>query len=88
MLRPQQEIELAFIRGEALTVVTAREKYHTTELRKVVTRLQKCFGWNGQHIHSEHIQGPGGLHENFKTYWLKKTPWELCFCHKSSLVKI
>jgi hypothetical protein len=36
-----EELRQAFIRGEVLTVVTAREKYHTTELRTYVSRLKK-----------------------------------------------
>ena len=68
-LTPQQEIECAYITGQRLTVVTARERYHTTELRRVNSRLQKRFALLGQHIHGEHIVREGKC-DPYKTYYL------------------
>ena len=64
-LTPQTEILAAFLRGESLTVLKAWQLYHTSELRRAVSRLNKQLAHDGKMIVGEK------LNENtFKTYWL------------------
>ena len=71
-LSPQQEIFCAYLRGEKLTVVKAREWYHTTELRRCNSRLHKAFAALGSHIHGEKLVHDG-KQDSFKTYRLAKS---------------
>ena len=48
-----------FKRGGSLTVVTCRELYHTTELRRIVSRLTKA----GYHVEGRKLNG-----DIYKTY--------------------
>jgi hypothetical protein len=60
----QRAILMAFQNGMRLTVQMCFRLFHTTELRKVVTRLRRM----GHNIVSEKLNG-----ENYKTYWMPKT---------------
>jgi ACT domain-containing protein len=57
----QRAILMAFQNGAHLTVQICFRMYHTTELRKVVTRLRR----QGYNIVGEKLDG-----KNYKTYWL------------------
>lgn len=67
-MTPQQEILCHYLRGDSLTVVTARELYHTTELRRVNSRLNDELIPTGKMIIGEFENG-----NNYKTYRLQKT---------------
>ena len=64
-ISPQFEIFRHFVRGESLTVCEALTLYHTTELRKVVSRLNKDFFKDGKQIFGTKIGD-----NKYKTYWL------------------
>ena len=68
MEKPQTEIMCAFIRGETLTVLDALKKYHTTELRRIVSRINKIFLPDNQMVLSFNIPG-----KKYKLYRLVKT---------------
>jgi hypothetical protein len=59
---PQNEILKHFQRGDSLTVLEALKLYHTTELRRVVSRLKK----QGFNIISEPVKG-----QNYNKYELR-----------------
>jgi hypothetical protein len=61
---PQAQIAAWFLAGNSLTVVSCRELFHTTELRRVVSRLKKC-GYNITGIMSKDNQGHA-----FKQYFM------------------
>ena len=65
-MEPQTEIMCHFIRGERLTVVSALRKYGTTELRRIVGRLNHRFFYR-DHKMVEGVFLPG---EKYKTYSL------------------
>jgi hypothetical protein len=62
---PQLDIMCHYAGGGALTVVTARELYHTTELRRVNSRLNPEFKKIGKEIKGKFLNG-----DKFKTYRL------------------
>jgi hypothetical protein len=66
MINKQKQIELYFKAGGTLTVQQAFHMFHTTELRKIVSRLRK----NGMNIISELIDALNG--DQYKEYWLAK----------------
>ena len=64
-MNPQDKILKHFKSGKSLTVLTALTKFHTTELRKIVSRL--CD--KGYIIDSEY----NVYHDKrFKRYWMRK----------------
>ena len=65
---PQTEIYFHFLRGGSLSVLEALRLYHTTELRRIVSRLNKDFIHDGKLITGEKENG-----ENFKRYKLQNT---------------
>lgn len=58
---PQELIKQALIKGEKLTVQKCFSKYHTTEARKIFSRL-RASGWN---ILSKKV-----AHDDYHEYWL------------------
>ena len=67
MQSPQNSILMHYLRGGSLTVITAREKYHTTELRRVNSRLNQALRINGYEIRGKKLDG-----DKFKTYFYTK----------------
>lgn len=68
MNNPQLEIMAHFLRGESLTVLQALRLYHTTELRRVISRINPELIRDGKMIQGEKLNG-----EKFKTYRLVNT---------------
>ena len=62
---PKTAIKEHFLRGESLSVGIAWRLYHTSELRKAVSRLNKEFMTIGKQIIGEYLDG-----NDFKTYKL------------------
>ena len=64
----QREILAYFLGGGRLTVQTAFHMFHTTELRKIVSRLRK----SGHDIRSKQMSDTSvdGRHVTFNEYYL------------------
>lgn len=67
-LNPKTEIYLHYLRGGSLTVLEALRLYHTTELRRINSRLNKDFIRDEKVIIGEKEMG-----KNFKRYKLQNT---------------
>ena len=66
---PMHEVLFAFMSGERLTVQKAFRLFHTTELRKIVSRLRR----KGYNIRAErkHKESLDGRHVMFNEYYLE-----------------
>lgn len=67
MQSPQNNIMAHYLRGGSLTVVRARELYHSTELRRINSRLNQNLRLNGFEIRGKKLEG-----DKFKTYFYTK----------------
>ena len=65
--KAQGQVLNHFLRGRSLTVVSCRENFHSTELRRIVSRLRK----RGYDI-ADHWQLENG--DRFKTYFISQKP--------------
>lgn len=67
-MKPQRDILAYFQQGGKLTVQRALLMFHTTELRKIVSRLRK----SGHDIRSKQMSDTtsDGRHVTFKEYYL------------------
>jgi hypothetical protein len=67
-MNPQSEILAHYLRGESLTVLEALRLYHSTELRRINSRINAELLPEGKMIVGEFEPG-----QNYKRYWLVKT---------------
>ena len=66
---PMYEVLFAFMAGERLTVQKAFRLFHTTELRKIVSRLRrKGYNIRAERKHKESLDGRNVM---FNEYYLE-----------------
>lgn len=62
---PQQAIEQHFRDGGTLTVLEALQQYHTSELRRVVSRLRPVFWKEGFDIDGKYESFEGARYKRY-----------------------
>jgi hypothetical protein len=72
MMSKQTDVLYHYLSGKTLTTVKCRELFHTTELRRINSRLNHMFRIaHGKEIIGEFLRHDG-IMDDFKTYRLVK----------------